>query len=143
VPTAHRGGSDMTTRTVVFVCAHGAARSRIAAAWFNTDPPLGWHATTAAGENPAEALNPRLGPLLGGTSAHAHLDDTPPRSSIPGANGDLVIAIDCTVPDADRWNLTAAEIDEAMRDELRDRVAVLIQTLQAGAGRDGHDRRSG
>jgi protein-tyrosine-phosphatase len=45
-------------RTVVFVCAHGAARSRIAAAWFNTNPPPGWHATAAVQE-PAPALNPR------------------------------------------------------------------------------------
>jgi protein-tyrosine-phosphatase len=130
-------------RTVVFVCAHGAARSRIAAAWFNTDPPPGWYATTTAGEDPAEAVNPRLGPLLAGTSARAHLDDTAPRPYPAGADSDLVIAIDCTVPGARRWNLTATEVDEAMRDELRDRVTVLTQALHAGAVRDVHGHHPG
>lgn len=65
-------------RTVVFVCAHGAARSRPAAAWFNADPPPGWHAITAAGEDPATSVPPHVGPLLAGTPAHADLDDTEP-----------------------------------------------------------------
>jgi protein-tyrosine-phosphatase len=116
-------------RTVVFVCAHGAARSRMAAAWFNADPPAGWHATTAAGEEPAGALNPRVGPLLAGTPAHDHLDHGPPRPLAAIDAGDLVIAIDCAVPAAQRWSLVASEVDAAMRDELRDRVAGLIRAI--------------
>jgi protein-tyrosine-phosphatase len=119
-------------RAVVFVCAHGAARSRIAAAWFNTDPPAGWYATTAAGEEPAEALNPRVGRLLAGTSARAYLDELPPRPYTCAADGDLVIAIDCAVTGAHQWNLTATEVDDAMRDELGDRVAALVRALHAG-----------
>ena len=61
----------MTRRTVVFVCAHGAARSRLAAAWFNADPPAGWYATTAAAEDPAPTVNPRVEALLTGTPAAA------------------------------------------------------------------------
>lgn len=64
-------------RAVVFVCAHGAARSGIAAAWFNINPPAGWQATTAAGEEPAPALNQRAEQLLAGLSAHGHLDHSP------------------------------------------------------------------
>jgi hypothetical protein len=111
---------------VVFVCAHGAARSRLAAAWFNADPPAGWHATTAAGEEPATALNPRVAALLAGTPARDHLDAGPPRML---AGGDLVVAIDCAVPGAQRWDLHATEVGEAMRDELRVRVEGLTRTL--------------
>ena len=80
------------------MCAHGAARSRIAAAWFNADPPPGWRAATAAGEEAAETLNPRVGPLLAGLPAHRTLDTGPPRALAAADTGDLVIAIDCTVP---------------------------------------------
>jgi len=118
-------------RTVLFVCAHGAARSRLAAAWFNADPPPGWRATTAAGEEPSDALNPRLAPLLAATPAEAHLDHSPPRALAAAGDADAVVAIDCELPGADRWALTAVEIGEAMRDELRDRVAALARTVTA------------
>ena len=117
-------------RTVVFVCAHGAARSRLAAAWFNADPPAGWQATTGAGEEPAASVNPRVKALLAGTPARDHLDDGPPRMF---AGGDLVVAIDCAVPGAQRWYLHATEVGETMRDELRVRVDGLTRTLSAGA----------
>jgi protein-tyrosine-phosphatase len=118
-------------RTVLFVCAHGAARSRLAAAWFNADPPPGWHATTAAWEEPAAALNPRLAQLLAATHADAHLDHSPPRPLAAAGHADVVVAIDCDLLGAHRWTLRAAEVDEAMDDELRDRVAALAQTLTA------------
>jgi protein-tyrosine-phosphatase len=119
----------VSDRTVVFVCAHGAARSRLAAAWFNADAPPGWHATTAAGEEPAQSLNPRVGPLLAGTSAHDHLDHRPPRPLAATGDTDVVVAIDCDVPGALRWTLRATDIDDAMRDELRERVATLSRSL--------------
>jgi protein-tyrosine-phosphatase len=119
----------VTGQRVLFVCAHGAARSRIAAAWFNAEPPPGWYATTAAGEEPAEALNPRVGPLLAGLPADRHLDHSRPRPLVTADPGDPVIAVDCDVPGAHRWTLTATEVGEAMRDELRDRVAALARTL--------------
>ena len=87
----------MTGRIVLFVCAHGAARSRIAAAWFNADPPPGWQATTAAGEQPGEALNPRVGSLLAGLPAERHLDHGPPRP-LAATLADLLVAVDCDVP---------------------------------------------
>jgi len=123
----------VSDRTVVFVCAHGAARSRIAAAWFNADPPPGWRACTAAGEEPAETLNPRVGSLLAGTPAGAYLDGAPPVALSTVDDGGMVVAIDCAAAAAYRWNLEAAMVDEAMRDELRDRVAALVRTL-AGEG---------
>jgi protein-tyrosine-phosphatase len=123
----------MTGRTVVFVCAHGAARSRIAAAWFNADPPPGWHATTAAGDHPSAQLNPHVAALLAGTSAARHLDRSQPRPLPAADGGDLLIAVDCALPGAHLWTLAADELDEAMRDELRDRVATLAETLRAEA----------
>ena len=121
----------MTGRTVVFVCAHGAARSRMAAAWFNADPPPGWHATTAAGEDPADALHPRVAQLLAGTPAHRHLDHSPPRALSAAGTGDVLVAVDCTMAGAHRWQLDAPEVGEAMRDELRGRVATLRLVLLA------------
>jgi protein-tyrosine-phosphatase len=117
-------------RTVVFVCAHGAARSRLAAAWFNADPAPGWHATTAAGEEPSVSLNPRLGPLLAATPAEPHLDHSPPRPLAAAGDTDAVVAIDCDLPNAGhRWTLAATEVGEAMRDELRERVTALARAL--------------
>jgi len=119
----------VSARTVVFVCAHGAARSRIAAAWFNAGPPPGWLAITAACQEPAASINPRVEPLLSGTPAHGRLDHGPPveLSTVDGA--DLVVAIDCAVRGAQSWNLAASEVDARMRDELRYRVAALVQAL--------------
>jgi protein-tyrosine-phosphatase len=122
----------VSDRTVVFVCAHGAARSRIAAAWFNADPPSGWHATTAAGEVPAEAVNTRVPTLMDGTAARDHLDESPPRPLSTVDNGDVVVAIDCTVPGTHRWDLNATDVGGAMRDELREHVTELVRRLDVG-----------
>jgi protein-tyrosine-phosphatase len=119
------------TRTVLFVCAHGAGRSRLAAAFFNADPPAGWHATTAAGEQPAERVNPDAVALLDGTTAAAHLDLSPPRA-LNTDDADVVVAIDCDpAPGAVHWRLTPAVIDEALRDELHHRVAALRTSIAA------------
>ena len=50
------------TRTVVFVCEHGAFRSRIAAAFFNAASPSGWRGLSA-GRDPLAEASPLLGPL--------------------------------------------------------------------------------
>jgi hypothetical protein len=105
--------------------------SRLAAAWFNADPPPSWHATTAAGETPAASLSPRVRHLLAGTPARDHLDDSPPRQHTATAKADLVVAVDYTIPGAHQWSLAATGVDETMRDELSDRVATLTRTLTA------------
>ncbi len=51
------------SRTVLFVCVENAARSLMAEAFFNADPPPGWHAVSA-GTAPGAAPNPRTGPML-------------------------------------------------------------------------------
>jgi protein-tyrosine-phosphatase len=94
----------MTERTVLFVCEHGAGKSRIAAAWFNSAPPAGWHATTA-GVEPQSQPSAHAPRLLAGTYAESMLDHTAPRpiSAVPDPT--LVVSIDCTLPDAVQWQL--------------------------------------
>jgi hypothetical protein len=96
-----------TPRVVLFACAHGAARSRLAAALFNADPPEGWHATTAAGEQPAQRISPDAVALLHGTTAATHLDLCPPQPRMAVDGADIVVAIDCDpLPGAIHWRLT-------------------------------------
>jgi protein-tyrosine-phosphatase len=116
--------------TVVFVCQHGAGKSRLAAAWFNADPPPGWQATSA-GIEPQTSVSLHAPRLLAGTAAAAHLDRTLPRpiADIPAA--DLTIAIDCAVPDSVGWQLSNAEFDDALADEIRRLVTELVQALRS------------
>jgi arsenate reductase (thioredoxin) len=53
----------MAERTVLFVCVENAARSLMAEAFFNADPPDGWRARSG-GTAPAAFPNPRTGPML-------------------------------------------------------------------------------
>lgn len=67
----------MAERTVLFICIENAARSLMAEAIFNADPPTGWTAVSA-GTRPSGAPNPRTGPMLReiGLELPAH----PPRA---------------------------------------------------------------
>lgn len=120
-------------RTVVFVCPHGAGKSRMAAAWFNVFAPRGWRATTA-GLVPQATVSVHAPLLLDGTPAADVLDVAPPRplSAVPEA--DLVVAIDCPdesiVASAVRWHLSNVEFDEAMSNELRARAVDLVASLK-------------
>ncbi len=53
----------MEERTVLFICIENAARSLMAEATFNANPPPGWKAVSA-GTRPSNAPNPRTGPML-------------------------------------------------------------------------------
>jgi arsenate reductase (thioredoxin) len=53
----------LLNRTVLFVRVENAARSLMAEAFFNADPPDGWRAISA-GTEPASAPNGRTGPML-------------------------------------------------------------------------------
>ncbi len=116
-------------RTVLFVCPHGAGKSRMAAAFFNRVAPVGWRATSA-GQEPGAAVSPHAVRLLGGTDAEALLDRDPPRpiAGVPGPA--RTVAIDCDVPGADRWELRHREVGEAMRDELRAGAEALARELE-------------
>jgi arsenate reductase (thioredoxin) len=117
---------------VVFVCLHGAAKSRIAAAWFNWAAPPGWSALSA-GLEPDAVLSPTAGRLLAGTEAEPHLDPAPPRSLAAVDQASRIIGIDCDPGGAtDRWVLDHGDFDAAMQDEIHRRVEALVTELSAG-----------
>ena len=118
------------TRTILFVCPHGAGRSRMAAAFFNNmvPPESGWQATSA-GQEPDKAVGPATVRLLAGSDAEPYLDLERPRPLAAVIAPDRVVAIDCDVPGVERWDLANQEFDEAMRDEIRTRAETLAKEL--------------
>jgi hypothetical protein len=115
-------------RTVLFVCSHGAYRSRLAAAFFNAAAPAGWHAVSA-GQEPQETVSDAALRLAEGTPAEAHLEQDPPHGLGQHPSPDRLVAIDCDVPGAQRWILDATRIGRAQRDEIRMRAERLAATL--------------
>ena len=105
-------------RTVLFVCAHGAYRSRLAAAFFNAAAPSGWRAASA-GQQPQEAMSDAAVRLVAGSAAEAHLELDPPHALDEQPSAEHIVAIDCDVAGAERWTLATQEVGPAQRDEIR------------------------
>lgn len=120
--------ADAGQKTVLFVCPHGAGKSRIAAALFNADAPPGWSATTA-GIEPQEQVSAHAPRLLAGTAAEAHLDTALPRPLAAVPDPGHTVAIDCRLDGAESWDLEQSEFGEAMREEIADRVRTLISSI--------------
>jgi len=121
----------MPPRTVLFVCAHGAYRSRLAAAFFNAAAPAGWRATSA-GVDPQASISLAAIDLAAGTAAEPQLDQGRPAALADAGSRDRTIAIDCAVPGAERWDLSVIEVGPAQRDEIRARAEALAAELSAG-----------
>ena len=121
---------EASPNVVLFVCPHGAGKSRMAAAFFNAGAPAGWSATTA-GLEPQEQVSAHAPRLLAGTAAEAHLDTALPRPLAAVADPARIVAIDCAVDGGEPWLLEQAVFDEAMRDEIDERVRALIDELRA------------
>ncbi|MEX2548303.1 MAG: hypothetical protein WD830_11030 [Chloroflexota bacterium] len=115
---------DPADKQIVFVCEHGALRSRIAAAYFNAAAPVGWSAVSA-GVTPQDAVSPRLEPLMAGTGVEEFVDAAPPRH-LSSASASRVAAIDIDVSGVDMWRTDPTTADEGLRDDIRDRVARLV-----------------
>ena len=114
------------TRTVLFVCPHGAGMSRIAAAWFNLLAGADWYAASAGIEPQSEiGLNAPL--LLAGTRAEQFLDREPPRPISSVREVERIVALCCDVAGAERWDLSNREFTEAMHDEIRERAEALAR----------------
>lgn len=120
-----RDPKQLGVGTVLFVCEHGALRSRIAAAYFNAAPPPGWRATSA-GREPQSQVSPHVARLL--TDQDVPSDGSPPRA-VAGIQAERVVAIDCDVAGAEQWKLASAVPDERLRDEIRERVARFARKL--------------
>lgn len=118
-------------RTVLFVCLHGAGKSRMAAAFFNRAAPRGWEANTA-GVAPQEEMSANVISLIAGSDAENFLDISTPRPIAAVPDPARVVAIDCDIPGADRWNLAHQTFDEGMRDELRRRAEALARVVGDG-----------
>jgi hypothetical protein len=122
----------MAERTVLFVCPHGAGKSRMAAAWFNGAAPPGWRATSA-GVQPQTSVSVHAPRLLAGTAVADLLDRAAPRplSEVPDAA--VLVAIDCggeSPAGAVVWRLDNADFGEAMCAELRARAEELAGSLR-------------
>ncbi|MEU4620055.1 hypothetical protein AB0G04_08735 [Actinoplanes sp. NPDC023801] len=117
-------------RTVLFVCPHGAGKSRMAAAWFNGLRLPGWTASSA-GVQPQAEVSTHAARLLTGTPVRALLDEAAPRPLTAVPAPELLVAIDCAdrfTADV-RWTLERQSFDEQMCTEIRDRVHDLAATL--------------
>jgi protein-tyrosine-phosphatase len=130
-------------RTVLFVCIENAGRSLMAEAMFNADPPPGWRAISA-GTEPANAPNPRTGPML--REVGLELPPHPPRLLTKEMMDEAraVITMGCldsescparlkTIEVTD-WSLPdPTKLDDAgfrrVRDDIRSRVAGLRLNL--------------
>lgn len=116
---------------MLFVCPHGAAKSRMAAAWFNALPVPGWSAASA-GVAPQPQPSPHPARLLAGTPALRALEHGPPRPLTDIPDADLVVAIDCPSPldAALTWRLAHQDFDAEMCAEIRDRAHALAASLE-------------
>lgn len=117
-------------RTVLFVCPHGAGKSRVAAALFDVAADGGWKASSA-GLEPQEQVSEHAVSLLTDDAAAALLDRSAPRELAHGS-GDVIVAIDCEVAGARQWRLTGSWPGQAVREELRCLTATLAGELSAG-----------
>jgi hypothetical protein len=120
----------MQQQTVLFVCPHGAGKSRIAAAWFNGLHLPGWTALSA-GVRPQTEVSQHAARLLAGTPVRHLLDETAPRpvSAVPDAEILVLIDGDELLPADVRWALDQQVFDEQMCAEIRDRVRALAASL--------------
>lgn len=138
-------------RIVLFVCVENACRSLMAEAMFNASAPAGWEAISA-GTRPAQAANPRTGPMLReiGLEAPVH----PPRALTPemmeGAEVGVTMGCldDASCParlktlDFRDWGLPdPARLDDPgfrdVRDRLRTEVRALVAELAERRTRSG------
>jgi len=108
---------------VVFVCLHGAGKSRLAAALFDAAAPQGWRAGSA-GLEPQQQVSQYATALLAGDPAATLLDRSRPRH-LDEVSAELIVAIDCDVPGARSWP------DPVVGEQLRTLTVSLVGELSA------------
>jgi len=117
------------SQKILFVCLHGAGKSRIAAAFFNEIAPPNWTAISAGVEPQAE-LGLNAVRLLAGTPAEPFLDTAAPHPITAVVEPTHLVAIDCSVPGAEHWKLVHQQFDEGLREEIRTQVEALAAQLK-------------
>ena len=126
--------------TVIFACVHNAARSQMAAAFFNELADPGRARALSAGTQPASTIHPVVVEVM--REAGIDLASNRPRRLTPelAANATLLVTMGCgdqcpSVPGlevadwplADPKDRPLAEV-RAVRDELRARVSALVKS---------------
>ena len=122
--------SSDPSKTIQFVCQHGAFRCRIAAAYFDALAPEGWSSTTG-GVTPQEEVSDRLAPTLSGTDAEPFANYAAPRPAREGV-AMRTIVIDAELPMADEaWQTSEGEslTDDEVREQIRKGVEKLVRDL--------------
>jgi arsenate reductase len=128
-------------RRVVFVCVENAARSLMAEAIFNAEPPAGW-AAESAGTRPAARPNPRTERFL--REIGLELPPHPPQELSPVTldRADLLVTMGCLDDASCPANLRRRELrdwklpdpgrldDEGFR-EVREEIRRRIRELEA------------
>jgi hypothetical protein len=109
----------------------------MAAAFFNSAAPSGWHAVSA-GVEPADSLSTTAETLLAGTTAEVFLDRAPPRPIGSVEEPWRVIAlrnpsIQYELASDERWDLISSA-GVPLRDEIQDRAEALAHSILAPEG---------
>ncbi len=125
---------------MLFVCVENAARSLMAEAFFNADPPPGWRATSA-GTVPALRPNPRTGPML--AEVGLHLPAHAPRLLEPSTMEEAAVRVTMGCLDNDScparlkqlpltdWALPdPARLDDDGFRRVRDTIAARVAELK-------------
>jgi len=137
----------MTPATVIFACVHSAGRSQMAAAFLNASADPTKARATSAGTEPAARVHPEVVDVMReigldlSAAKHALLtDDLAARAA-------LLVTMGCGescpfVPGLQRldWDLPdpkgqPADRVRAIRDDIRDRVAMLVREHDWERGR--------
>jgi protein-tyrosine-phosphatase len=146
VALAQGAPKPVPPKTVVFLCEHGAAKSVIAAAYFNqlaAERHLPFHAI-ARGTTPQEELSQSA--VAGLKKDHvAFPNDKPKLLSQPDARKAVRVVAFCPVPDSlakskrvERFDVPApADGYDKSRDEILKHVRELIDQLAATPARSG------
>jgi len=123
-------------KEVLFVCTHGAARSPIAAAYFNKMAKLNYRAIFKGTEPDSMLTNgTKIGLMKDGFNIKDWKPEMVSKNDINNAN--RIITFDCELPSnkistkTDQWNGTPSiskDYDKA-RDIIKEKVNQLIESL--------------
>jgi arsenate reductase len=134
--------------TVLFVCVHNAGRSQMAAGWLNRlagDTIDVW----SAGSEPADQINPVAVEAMREVGIDIAAETPKILTTDSVSRADVVVTMGCgdTCPyfpgkRYEDWELTDPagqdiEVVREVRDEIRDRIQVLVAELQPSRSADG------